>query len=61
MNTNEENKEQEINVEGEEKVTVDETTDEATQNEQNDSQMNEAEEKDPLEAANEQIEELKDK
>ena len=32
MNTNEENKEQEINVEGEEKVTVDETTDEATQN-----------------------------
>lgn len=61
MNTNEENKEQEINVEGEEKVTVDETTDEATQNEQNDSQENEAEEKDPLEAANEQIEELKDK
>lgn len=66
MNTNEENKEQEINVEGEEKVTVDETTDEATQNEQNDSQQNdsqenEAEEKDPLEAANEQIEELKDK
>ena len=61
MNTNEENKEQKINVEGEEKVTVDETTDEATQNEQNDSQMNEAEEKDPLEAANEQIEELKDK
>ena len=61
MNTNEENKEQEINVEGEEKVTVDKTTDEATQNEQNDSQMNEAEEKDPLEAANEQIEELKDK
>lgn len=61
MNTNEENKEQEINVEGEEKVTVDETADEATQNEQNDSQENEAEEKDPLEAANEQIEELKDK
>ena len=61
MNTSEENKEEEINVEGEEKVTVDETTDEATQNEQNDSQMNEAEEKDPLEAANEQIEELKDK
>ena len=61
MNTNEENKEQEINVEGEEKVTVDETTDEATQTEQNDSQENEAEEKDPLEAANEQIEELKDK
>ena len=61
MNTNEENKEQEINVEGEEKVTVDETTDEATQNEQNDSKENEAEEKDPLEAANEQIEELKDK
>ena len=60
MNTNEENKEQEINVEGEEKVTVDETTDEATQTEQNDSQENEAEEKDPLEAANEQIEELKD-
>lgn len=61
MNTNEENKEQEINVEGEEKVTIDETTDEATQTEQNDSQENEAEEKDPLEAANEQIEELKDK
>ena len=61
MNTNEENKEQEINVECEEKVTVDETTDEATQTEQNDSQENEAEEKDPLEAANEQIEELKDK
>ena len=61
MNTNEENKEQEINVEGEEKVTVDETTDEATQTEQNDSKENEAEEKDPLEAANEQIEELKDK
>ena len=61
MNTNEENKEQEINVEGDVTVTVDEATDEATQNEQNDSQMNEAEEKDPLEAANEQIEELKDK
>ena len=44
MNTNEENKEQKINVEGEEKVTVEET-----------------QEKDPLEAANEQIEELKDK
>ena len=60
MNTNEENKEQEINVEGEEKVTVDETTEESAQNGQDDSQE-ETQEKDPLEAANEQIEELKDK
>ena len=60
MNTNEENKEQKINVEGEEKVTVDETTEESAQNGQDDSQE-ETQEKDPLEAANEQIEELKDK
>ena len=60
MNTNEENKEQEINVEGEEKVTVDETTEESAQNGQDDNQE-ETQEKDPLEAANEQIEELKDK
>ena len=61
MNTNEENKEQEINVEGEEKVTVDETTEESAQNGQDDNQEEETQEKDPLEAANEQIEELKDK
>ena len=60
MNTNEENKEQKINVEGEEKVTVDETTEESAQNGQDDNQE-ETQEKDPLEAANEQIEELKDK
>ena len=60
MNTNEENKDQKINVEGEEKVTVDETTEESAQNGQDDSQE-ETQEKDPLEAANEQIEELKDK
>ena len=60
MNTNEENKEQEINVEGEEKVTVDEATEESAQNGQDDNQE-ETQEKDPLEAANEQIEELKDK
>lgn len=60
MNTNEENKEQKINVEGEDKVTVDETTEESAQNGQDDSQE-ETQEKDPLEAANEQIEELKDK
>ena len=60
MNTNEENKEQKLNVEGEEKVTVDETTEESAQNGQDDSQE-ETQEKDPLEAANEQIEELKDK
>ena len=60
MNTNEENKEQKINVEGEEKVTVDETTEESAQNGQDDNQE-ETKEKDPLEAANEQIEELKDK
>ena len=60
MNTNEENKEQKINVEGEYKVTVDETTEESAQNGQDDSQE-ETQEKDPLEAANEQIEELKDK
>lgn len=60
MNTNKENKEQKINVEGEEKVTVDETTEESAQNGQDDSQE-ETQEKDPLEAANEQIEELKDK
>lgn len=60
MNTNEENKEQKINVEGEEKVTVDKTTEESAQNGQDDSQE-ETQEKDPLEAANEQIEELKDK
>ena len=60
MNTNEENKEQKINVEGEEKVTVDETTEESSQNGQDDNQE-ETQEKDPLEAANEQIEELKDK
>ncbi|MCI6118928.1 MAG: nucleotide exchange factor GrpE [Prevotella sp.] len=60
MNTNEENKEQKINVDGEEKVTVDETTEESAQNGQDDSQE-ETQEKDPLEAANEQIEELKDK
>ena len=60
MNTNEENKEQKINVEGEEKVTVDETTEESAQNGQDDSQE-ETQEKDPLEAAIEQIEELKDK
>ena len=60
MNTNEENKEQKINVEGEEKVTVDETTEESAQTVQDDSQE-ETQEKDPLEAANEQIEELKDK
>ena len=60
MNTNEENKEQKINVEGKEKVTVDETTEESAQNGQDDSQE-ETQEKDPLEAANEQIEELKDK
>lgn len=61
MNTNEENKEQKINVEGEEKVTVDETTEESAQNGQDDNQEEETQEKDPLEAANEQIEELKDK
>ena len=60
MNTNEENKEQKINVEGEEKVTIDETTEESAQNGQDDNQE-ETQEKDPLEAANEQIEELKDK
>ncbi|MDY3669808.1 MAG: nucleotide exchange factor GrpE [Prevotella sp.] len=60
MNTNEENKEQKINVEGEDKVTVDETTEESAQNGQDDNQE-ETQEKDPLEAANEQIEELKDK
>lgn len=60
MNTNEENKEQKINVEGEEKVTVDETTEESAQNGQDDNQE-ETQEKDPLEAANDQIEELKDK
>ena len=60
MNTNEENKEQKINVEGEEKVTVDETTEESAQNGQDDNQE-ETQEKDPLEAANEQREELKDK
>ncbi|MCI7360634.1 MAG: nucleotide exchange factor GrpE [Prevotella sp.] len=60
MNTNEENKEQKINVDGEEKVTVDETTEESAQNGQDDNQE-ETQEKDPLEAANEQIEELKDK
>ena len=60
MNTNEENKEQKINVEGEEKVTVDKTTEESAQNGQDDNQE-ETQEKDPLEAANEQIEELKDK
>ena len=60
MNTNEENKEQKINVEGEEKVTVDETTEESAQNGQDDNQE-ETQEKDPLEAANEQKEELKDK
>ena len=60
MNTNEENKEQKINVEGEEKVTVDETTEESAQNGQ-DYNQEETQEKDPLEAANEQIEELKDK
>lgn len=60
MNTNKENKEQKINVEGEEKVTVDETTEESAQNGQDDNQE-ETQEKDPLEAANEQIEELKDK
>ena len=60
MNTNEENKEQKINVEGEEKVTVDETTEESAQNGQDDNQE-ETQEKAPLEAANEQIEELKDK
>lgn len=60
MNTNEENKGQKINVEGEEKVTVDETTEESAQNGQDDNQE-ETQEKDPLEAANEQIEELKDK
>ena len=60
MNTNEENKEQKINVEGEEKVTVDETTEESSQNGQDDNQE-ETQEKDPLEAANEQIEELNDK
>ena len=60
MNTNEENKEQKINVEGEEKVTVDETTEESAQNGQDDNQE-ETQEKDPREAANEQIEELKDK
>lgn len=60
MNTNEENKEQKINVEGEEKVTVDETSEESAQNGQDDNQE-ETQEKDPLEAANEQIEELKDK
>lgn len=60
MNTNEENKEQKINVEGEYKVTVDETTEESAQNGQDDNQE-ETQEKDPLEAANEQIEELKDK
>ena len=61
MNTNEENKEQKINVEGEEKVTVDETTEESAQNGQDDNQEEDTQEKDPLEAANEQIEELKDK
>ena len=60
MNTNEENKEQKINVEGEEKVTVDETTEESAQNGQDDNQE-ETQEKDPLEAAKEEIEELKDK
>ena len=60
MNTNEENKEQEINVEGEEKVTVDEATEAPAQDGQDNSQE-ETQEKDPLEAANEQIEELKDK
>ena len=60
MNTNEENKEQKINVEGEEKVTVDETTEESAQNGQDDNQE-ETQEKDPLEAANEQIEALNDK
>ena len=60
MNTNEENKEQKINVEGEEKVTVDETTEESAQNGQDDNQE-ETQEKDPLEAAKEEIADLKDK
>ena len=60
MNTNEENKEQEINVEGDEKVTVDEATEASAQDGQ-DNNQEETQEKDPLEAANEQIEELKDK